>query len=285
MIKAGAFSCIEKSRKQLLENLDSAVEYVQNSAKAKASGQVSLFSSLSGDAQEELNIPTFKLSGNPDDEFSDSQIQTFEKELMGIYVTSHPLSTIRDTLKYITTQTIADILESPKPDMNVTICGLLSQIVQKPTKKDPSKFIKTGVIEDLTARIDVVAFPKIVENFGALIESEEKVVVKAKVNIRDEEINLVINEVKPIEQVNLVTIKFLEKLADEENILLKEILAKHNGQNPVVIDFEAMDEFNTLKRYQLLTSNHLWVGVNDGLERELELTFKNKMEVAVQKLG
>ena len=285
LIKAGAFSCIEKSRKQLLENVDSIVEYVQTSARAKASGQVSLFSALSGDAQEELNIPTFHLSGNPDDEFTDSQIQMFEKELMGIYVTSHPLSSIKDTLKYITTQTISDILENPKPDANVTICGLLSQVVQKPTKKDPSKFIKTGTIEDLTARIDVVAFPKVVESYGALLESEQKVIIKAKVNIRDEEINLAIIEVKPIEQVNLVTIKFLEKMAEEENILLKEILAKYNGENPVVIDFEALDEFSVPTRYQLLTNNHLWVSANEAMERELSLTFKNKMEVNVQKLG
>ena len=285
LIKAGAFSCIEKSRKQLLENIDSVVEYVQNTARTKASGQVSLFSALSGDAQEELNIPTFHLSGNSDDEFTDSQIQMFEKELMGIYVTSHPLSSIKDTLKYITTQTISDILENPKPDANVTICGLLSQVVQKPTKKDPSKFIKTGTIEDLTARIDVVAFPKVVESYGALLESEQKVIIKAKVNIRDEEINLAINEVKPIEQVNLVTIKFLEKMAEEENILLKEILAKYNGENPVVIDFEALDEFSVPTRYQLLTNNHLWVSANEAMERELSLTFKNKMEVNVQKLG
>ena len=99
LIKAGAFSCIEKSRKQLLENIDSVVEFVQNAAKAKSSGQVSLFASLSGETQEELNIPTFQMQGNPDDEFSDSQIQLFEKELMGIYVTSHPLGSIKNTLK------------------------------------------------------------------------------------------------------------------------------------------------------------------------------------------
>ena len=285
LIKAGAFSCIEKSRKQLLENIDGVVEFVQNAAKAKSSGQVSLFSALSGETQEELNIPTFQMQGNSDDEFSDSQIQQFEKELMGIYVTSHPLGSIKNTLKYITTQTISDILENPKQDENVTICGLLSQIIQKPTKKDPSKFIKTGIIEDLTARIGVVAFPKIVESYGALIESEQKVILRAKVNVRDEEINLAINEVKPIEQVNLVTLKFLKEFKMEENILLKELLAKHKGENPVVIDFEAMDEFNNSRRFQLLTNNHLWISLNTGLEKELSSTFKDKLEIEVQSLA
>ena len=285
LIKAGAFSCIEKSRKQLLNNIDNAVEFVQTSQKAKSSGQVSLFASLGGEAQEELNIPTFKLIGDSDDEFKDSEIQLFEKELMGIYVTSHPLGSIKDTLKYITTQTVSDILESPKQDQNVTICGLLAQVVQKPTKKDPSKFIKTGSIEDLTARIGIVAFPKVVENYGALIESEQKVIIKAKVNVRDEEVNLAINEVKPIEQVNLVTIKMLKEFAMEENVLLKELLAKHKGENPVVIDFEAPDEFDNQKRFHLLTSNHLWVSLNDNIEKEMTATFKDKIEFEVKALG
>ncbi len=285
LIKAGAFATIEKSRKQLLNNIDSVVEFVHNSEKTKMSGQVSLFSALGGEQQEELNIPTFKLSGSSDDEFTDSQIQMFEKELMGIYVTSHPLASIKDTLKYITTETIEDILENPKQDSVVTICGLLSQIVQKPTKKDPSKFIKTGQIEDLTGRIGIVAFPKVVETFGALIESEHKAILKAKVNIRDEEINLSIIEVKPIEQVNLVTLHFLQEFAAEENILLKEMLAKHKGENPVVIDFEAPDEFNNLKRFEMLTNNHLWVNIDEPIEKELLATFKDKIEVEIRALG
>ncbi len=285
LIKAGAFSCIEKSRKQLLENIDKVVEFVQINAKAKSSGQVSLFSALGNDAQEELNIPTFQMSGNSDDEFSDSQIQLFEKELMGIYVTSHPLASIQGILKYITTQTISDIFENPKPDATVTICGLLSQIVQKPTKKDPSKFIKTGTIEDLTSRIGIVAFPKIVEKYGALIDSEQKVIIKAKINVKDEEINLAINEVKPIEEVNLVTLKVLKELAMEENVLLKELLAKHKGENPVVIDFEAPDEFDKPKRFQLLTNDHLWVSINDEMKREIGATFKDKMEINVLHLS
>jgi len=204
---------------------------------------------------------------------------------MGIYVTSHPLESIKDILKYITTKTITDIKENPRQDAQVTICGLLSQVVQKATKKDPSKFIKTGTIEDLTDRIGFVAFSKTVEKLGAMLESDKKVILSAKVNIRDEEINLAVNDVKPIEEVNLVTIKMLKELEMEENIYLKELLAKHKGNNPVVIDFEAPDEFDKLQRYQMLTSNHLWVDLASGVEGEIENAFKDKLEFSIQKLG
>ena len=285
LIKAGAFASIEKSRKQLLNNIDSVVEFVHNSQKVRMTGQVSLFSALGGEQQEALNIPTFKMSGSSEDEFSDSQIQMFEKELMGIYVTSHPLASIKDTLKYITTQTIEDIIENPKQDETVTICGLLSQIVQKPTKKDPTKFIKTGQIEDLTGRIGIVAFPKVVENYGALMESEQKVIIKAKVNVRDDEINLAVNEVKPIGEVNVVTLHFLKEFKAEENILLKDLLVKHKGENPVVIDFEAPDEFDNLRRFQMLTNSHFWVCLNDSVEKELNAIFRDKLEIEVQSLS
>ena len=284
LVKAGAFSNIEKSRRQLLNNIDAVVEYVQNINRTKSSGQVSLFSAISAEAQDELNIPTFSMQGS-DEEFDDSEIQQFEKELMGIYVTSHPLATIKDKLKYITTQTISDIKENPKKDAVVTICGLLSQIEQRPTKKDPSKFIKKGIIEDLTDRIEIFAFPKTVAQYGDLINSEQKVIIKAKVNIQDEDIDLLVNEVKPIQNVNLVTIKFLEHLEAEENVLLKELLAKHKGENPVVIDFEAEDEFEEKKRFQMLTSDHLWVNLEDNVEKELNLTFKDKLDIEIKPLG
>ena len=123
------------------------------------------------------------------------------------------------------------------------------------------------------------------ENYGALIESEHKAILRAKVNIRDEEINLSIIEVKPIEQVNLVTLHFLKEFAAEENILLKELLVKHKGENPVVIDFEAPDEFDNVRRFEMLTNNHLWVNINDSIEKELTATFKDKLEVEIRALG
>jgi hypothetical protein len=83
----------------------------------------------------------------------------------------------------------------------------------------------------------------------------------------------------------LVTLKLLKEFAMEENVLLKEMLAKHKGENPVVIDFEAPDEFDINRRFQLLTNNHLWVSINPEMERELSATFKDKLEINIKALG
>ena len=285
LIKVGAFSGVEKSRKQLMENYDRVLKDVYNKRNAQSAGQVSLFAGL-GDAAQDLGIPTFELTGDSNDEFLDTEIQQFEHDLMGIYVTSHPLSSIRDTLKYLTTDTISDILQNPVNDKTVTICGLLSRVAAKPTRKDPSKILKTGMIEDLSGgRVEFVTFPKSVEKFGLMIQREEKIIMTAKVQQREDEINLIVQEVKPIENVNLVTLRFLEDLQFEELIYLKELLAKNNGDDPVVVDFKDEESPNDDHRVQILTNKHLWVNAGSDVKNVISNAFKGKVELAIRSLN
>ena len=218
LIKVGAFSSIEKSRKQLIENMERINKDVAQKKAASKNGQVSLFAAL-GDQAQDIGLPTFELSGSSDDEYLDTEIQQFEHDLMGIYVSSHPLSSIRNTLKYLTTDTLSEIIQSPEKDKTVTICGLLSKVISKPTRKDPSKILKIGTIEDLSGgRVEFISFPKVTEQFGQILANDEKVILTGRVNVREgDEINIAVLEVQPIQNVNLVTIKMLQKFEFEEN--------------------------------------------------------------------
>ena len=71
----------------------------------------------------------------------------------------------------------------------------------------------------------------------------------------------------------------------EENILLKELLASHRGENPVVINFKAPDEFNNPSDFELLVDNHLWVDLDGSIERDINANFKQKVEVEVTPIG
>jgi len=285
LIRVGAFSSIEKSRKQLIENYERVLKDVNSKKSAQSAGQVSLFAGL-GDQAQDLGIPTFELTGDSNDEFLDTEIQQFEHDLMGIYVTSHPLSSIRDTLKYLTTDTISEILDNPTDERTVTICGLLSRVSAKPTKKDPSKIVKKGMIEDLSGgRAEFVVFPKTVEAIGDKIQSEEKLIMTAKVQVREEEVNLIVQEVKPIQNINLVTLKFLEDLQFEELIYLKELLAKNNGDDPVVVDFEDEESPNDDHRVQILANKKLWVKAGSDIENTINKAFNGKVELAIKSLG
>lgn len=285
LIKVGAFSEIEKSRKQLIENYDRVLKDVAKKKDAQDAGQVSLFA-MAGENAQDLGIPTFELTGDSNDEFLDTEIQQFEHDLMGIYVSSHPLSSIKDTLKYLTTDSLTQVIQNPVNEQIVTICGLLSRVASKPTKKDPSKILKTGTIEDLSGgRMEFVVFPKTVEKYGDLIQSEEKLILTAKVQIRDEEVNLIVQEAKPIQNVNLVTLKLLEDLQFEELVYLKELLTKYSGEDPVVVDFMDEESLSEDKRVQILTNKHLWVKADETLQKGIEGYFKDKIELEIIPLG
>lgn len=131
LIKAGAFASIEKSRKQLMDNIEYITATASKESKAKESGQGSLFDML-GDTSA-IEDAKFQLSGS-DEEYDARTLQNFEKEFLGFYVTSHPLSTIRDKLPFLMTHKITEIPEQPN-DKIVTICGLITGVKQIPTKK------------------------------------------------------------------------------------------------------------------------------------------------------
>ena len=149
--------------------------------------------------------PQFTLAGS-DEEFNDKQIQVFEKEFLGFYVTSHPLSSIRDKLPFLMTHKITEIAEVPN-DRLVTICGLITSVKQIPTRKDPTKFIKFATVEDLTGKIEIVCFNKIIQAYDSELQAEKKVIICGKVQRRDEDTpNIIVETVKPVDNSNIMTI-------------------------------------------------------------------------------
>lgn len=170
----------------------------------------------------------------------------------------------------------------------VTICGLLSKVVSKPTKKDPSKILKIGTIEDLSGgRVEFISFPKVTEQFGQMIANDEKVILTGRINVREgeDEINIAVVDVQPIQNVNLVTIKMLQHFAFEENEYLKGLLAKYGGNSPVVIDFEDPESANDDKRVQILANKRLWVNPDSELIETVNKAFGGKLELSVRTLG
>lgn len=276
LIKAGAFSNIEKSRKQLLDNLEFIVSTANRETQARELGQGSLFDELAGD--ENFMSPKFTLAGS-DEEFDDKQVQMFEKEFLGFYVTSHPLSSIRDKLPFLMTHKISDIAEVPN-DKLVTICGLITSVKQIPTKKDPSKFIKFATIEDLSGKIEVVCFNKIIQEYDSYLQSEEKVIISGKVQRRDEEnANIIVETVKPVDNSNILTLELLEEISYEELVALKDILVAHNGSDPVIIKVKSNE--NSIK---IISSSIFWVNSSNDLVNSIKRNFSNKVGVSVKSL-
>lgn len=272
LIKAGAFSNIEKSRKQLLENLEYIVSTANRETQARELGQCSLFEGT------ECGAPEFTLAGS-DEEFDDKQIQSFEKEFLGFYVTSHPLSSIRDKLPFLMTHKISDIPEIPN-DKIVTICGLITSVKQIPTKKDPTKFIKFITVEDLTGKIEIVCFNKKIQEFDAFLQSEQKVIISGKVSRRDEEsVSLILENAKPVENSNIFTLELLEEITYEELVALKDILVKYNGSDPVIIKVSSGED-----NVKIISSSIFWVNSSNDLVNSIKKNFSQKVAINVKSL-
>ena len=274
LIKAGAFSSIEKSRKQLIDNLEYIVNTANKEAEAKALGQVSLFA-----GSEDFSMTQFQLSGS-DEEYDQRQLQIFEKEFLGFYVTSHPLSSIRDKLPFLMTHKINEIEELQK-DKYVTICGLITAVKQIPTKKDPTKFIRFITVEDLSGKTDVICFNDKIVKYGSCLEQEQRVIISGKISRRgDEEAPVIIVEtVKPVDNSNIFTLEFSNEIKFEQLVLLKQILTEHNGSDPVLLKYKEDDEW-----VKILTSSIFWVNTSNELINKIEKQFKDVLRIDVKSL-
>ena len=277
LIKSGAFSNIEKSRKQLLENMEYIVATANKEAQAKELGQVSLFAGL--EDNDDFAGTKFQLAGS-DEEFDQRQLQNFEKEFLGFYVTSHPLSTIRDKLPFLMTHKISEIAELPN-DKVVTICGLITTTRQISTKKDPTKFIRFVTVEDLSGKIETICFNSKLAELGTFLEPEQRVIISGKVNRRSEEEapSIIIDSVKPVDNSNIFTIEIKDELKYEELMLLKQILCNYAGSDPVMLKLR--DELGEVK---ILAASMFWVDSCNDLVNALKNKFQDRIGVTIKSL-
>ena len=277
LIKAGAFSNIEKSRKQLFENMEHILDVTSKEAKDRAMGQVSLFASLGGDSEFE-NVQ-YQLVGS-DAEYTDKEIQLFEKEFLGFYVTSHPLFSIRDKLPFLMTHRVAELKELKEEEV-VTLCGLITATRQIPTKKDPSKFLRFITLEDLTGKVDCVCFHKKLMEFGEMLIQDNKVVITGKVQHRgDDAISVLIDNVKSVENSNIVTLSLKRDVKYEELCGIKNILAKHHGDDPVMFKMPPVDGYSA----KILTAPIFWVSSTNDLVNHMQQVFPNTLDVSIRSL-
>ena len=277
LIKAGAFSTIERSRKQLFDNIEHILDVTSKEARDRAVGQVSLFASLGAD--DSFTNAQYQLAGS-EEEFTDKEIQLLEKEFLGFYVTSHPLFSIRDKLKFLMTHHVSQLPEC-KEGEEVTICGLITATRQIPTKKDPTKFLRFVTLEDLSGKVDCVCFHKKLVEVGDILQPDNKVIITGQVQHRGEDqISLLINNVRSVENSNIVTLQLKREVKYEELCAMKNILAKHHGDDPVMFKLPDLDGYSP----KILTSPTFWVNSTNDLVNHMNQYFVNEVDISIRSL-
>jgi DNA polymerase-3 subunit alpha len=188
LIKSGALDDFAE-RHHMLAHLDELIE-VSKQARERSRSQQSLF----GESSQKQEAPSLRLhKGEKHDK--DTRLQ-WEKQLLGLYVSGHPLDKIREQLKK-RDKTIDFIKENHDKLPKAKIPGLIEEINEIRTKNgDPMAFL---TITDLTDSIEVVVFPDTYKRYKDKIESESCMILSGKVDSSDGEINIIMEELKRIE--------------------------------------------------------------------------------------
>jgi DNA polymerase-3 subunit alpha len=176
LIKAGAFESLGHPRRGLLLAFEAIVEQALATKRAEADGQFSLFDG--GDAQDTPALETVTI---PDTEFERAEKLAAEREMLGLYVSDHPLFGLERLLKDVSDGSIPELLE--KGSGMFTAAGILTGKQKKFTKKGEPYV--TGTIEDLQGGIEVMFFPAVFQQAGDLLNDDAILCVKGRLDNGD----------------------------------------------------------------------------------------------------
>ena len=191
LIKAGAFDSLGHPRSGLLRVHESYIDALIDEKRQEAIGQDSLFGGF-GDDDEEASL--IALPPIPDAEWDKQTLLAFEREMLGLYVSDHPLFGIEHVLaKHADTSIAALTSDDARPDnAPVTIAGLVTGLTLKRTKKGELWAIAT--IEDLDGAIECLFFPKAYAACAPLLAPDSVLVVKGRASTRDDSVSIFAQE-------------------------------------------------------------------------------------------
>lgn len=278
MIKAGALDCFPGTRKQKMLVYADMLDRILRDKKAAFSGQMSLFDLMSEDVKKEYDIKLPEVG-----EFDKATLLAYEKEVLGFYVSGHPLDEDRQAWERLITNKSSDFVLDEEGNTVVVegnstiIGGMITDIVIKSTKTN--KLMAFLTIEDLTGTVEVLLFPKDYEANRSVIREEEKVYIRGRVTMNDEENGKVIgSKIIPFDAVPKdLWIQFhnLEEYQKMEQKLL-EAIETSDGNDRVII------YLRTEKAKKILPKN-MTVSANRSFLEQLYLLFGKNNVKAVEK--
>lgn len=182
LIKAGVFDEFKKGRKNLVNIIDNVIEYGQSKQKNREMGIMTI-DELLGSNEEEFYLEN-------DDEYSEHELLKMEKELLGFYLSNHPLSSYSNILSSLTVS--SSDLESAKEDFDVVVGGIIKSIKNHSTKNGEKMAFVT--IEDLEGSFDIVLFPSLYKEYANILEEDRIIIVKGRYSSNGERKSVTVNE-------------------------------------------------------------------------------------------
>ena len=240
-IKVGVFDqCEKRNRKTLLDNLDLFMAYGEKRKQEKAFGQGSLFDieGMLPEGQSDLAIDEVA-------DFDDMEKLRYESELMGVYVSGHPLDKYQKVMEQVTSMSISQVQQLTGDDQrDLTLAGLIAATKIHITKNGDKMCFAT--LEDLTGKIECVIFPKVYNDpqVQELMASNQPLLIQGRTNLGEEQRKFFPARFQRLkegldEKVSGVRVLVdLQKATPAAMNRFKEVLLRHRGTVPVHIIFE-----------------------------------------------
>ena len=247
-IKAGALDCLEGNRRQKMLVYGQIVDSIAQEKKNSFAGQMSLFDLVSDEEKKEYEIRM------PDvEEYDKEMILAFEKDVLGIYLSGHPLERYRNIMEKMISAKTTDFQpdeESGIPKVydgqKVIIGGMITEKTIKYTRNN--KVMAFLTVEDLLGTVEIVVFPRDYEKWQSMLNEDARVFVQGRVNAEDDKPSkLILEKVRAFEDMpRELWIQFKDKAeyAEKEQELL-ETLKGYSGVSAVVI---YLKDVNAMKR-------------------------------------
>lgn len=269
LIKCGAMDSFGMYRSQLSAMIDRALEVAGGIQKDRANGQLSFFDKF--EDQENFKKSYQDIPNIP--EWPENQLLAHEKEMLGFYITNHPLARFDKILKTYSTCATTE-LRNCSDGAEVLLGGIITKVKFTTTRKTNEKMAIVS-LEDLSGTVEVLIFPSTFQKAANLVKQDAIVFVKGRLSLREDEPKIVVNEVASLDSVKMKYTKAisidlltagLETGALEK---LKKVLARYPGRIPVYLTFVKPDG----KRMRMVANNALAIEPHEGLVRDIEKIF------------
>jgi DNA polymerase III subunit alpha len=223
LIQCGAMDCLDPNRNQLSQDLDVILDWVQSRARDRAVGQGNLFDMMGSSSEGVPSSIDTAPKAAPVADFPEAEKLRLEKELLGFYISNHPLREVEQPARVMAPVSLSH-LDTQADNITLSAIVLLTEVKPIVTKKGDRMAIVQ--LEDLTGKAEAVIFPKSFERISQHISADRRLMVWGKVDRRDERTQFIIEDAEPIEEVRFVMVEIPAQ--DAANIQrqqqLKEVL-------------------------------------------------------------
>ncbi len=264
LIKCGAMDSFGFFRSQLMSMLGECLEQSAKSHRDRDSGQLSFFdideAGASGFKRFTVNVPQIK-------EWPEIQLLGFEKDILGFYISGHPLVRYEHLLKRFSSCSIAH-LSGRQDQEEISIVGLINKIKLTTTRAKAEKMAILRV-EDLTSIVEVLVFPNTYKQVSKSIVPNSVVLIRGKLNLREDIPKILASNITPIdESYRMISAINIDLSGLKENILtaLKEKLALSPGSVPVYLHLGS----SSVQKTKILVSQDLFVQPRPELFNDIE---------------